>query len=85
LIRNDDAYGGYRVGIVSKYDGIVTPMQIDITTGDVFTPKEVKYTYELAITNGSIGIWAYNIETVLAEKIDNTTKRRTKHEAQRFL
>lgn len=75
LIRNDDAYGGYRVGIVSKYDGIVTPMQIDITTGDVITPKEVKYTYEMAFTNGSIGIWAYNIETVLAEKVETILQR----------
>ena len=30
-IRDDDAYGGYRVGIISIYDTIVTPMQIDIT------------------------------------------------------
>lgn len=42
-IRDGDVYGGYRVTIISEYDGIKTPMQIDITTGDRITPKEVFY------------------------------------------
>lgn len=40
-IRDDDAYGGYRVSITAEYDTITTPLQIDITTGDAITPKEV--------------------------------------------
>ncbi|MHB8281091.1 MAG: nucleotidyl transferase AbiEii/AbiGii toxin family protein [Candidatus Humimicrobiaceae bacterium] len=42
-IREDDEYGGYRASIESVYDTIITLMQIDITTGDVITPKEVLY------------------------------------------
>lgn len=69
-IRDDDAYGGYRVSIRAEYDTIITPMQIDITTGDAITPKEVLYLFKMIFEEGSIGIWAYNIETVLAEKVE---------------
>lgn len=74
-IRDDDAYGGYRVSIISEYDTIVTPMQIDITTGDVITPKEVLYLFKTIFEEGIIGIWAYNIETVLAEKVETILRR----------
>ncbi len=74
-IRDDDAYGGYRVSIVSEYDTIITPMQIDITTGDVITPKEVLYLFKMIFEEGNIGVWAYNIETVLAEKVETILRR----------
>lgn len=51
-IRDDDAYGGYRIGIVSEYDTIITPMQIDITTGDAITPKEVLYLFKMIFEEG---------------------------------
>lgn len=74
-IRDDDVYGGYRVGIVSVLDTMVTPMQIDITTGDAITPKEIQYMYKMIFDEGSIGIWAYNIETILAEKVETILRR----------
>lgn len=74
-IRDDDAYGGYRVSITSEYDTITTPMQIDITTGDAITPKEVLYLFKMIFEEGSFGIWAYNIETVLAEKMETILRR----------
>lgn len=74
-IREDDVYGGYRVSIISKYDTIITPMQIDITAGDVITPKEVQYVYKMILSEGNIGIWAYNVETILAEKVESILKR----------
>ncbi|HKK83098.1 MAG TPA: nucleotidyl transferase AbiEii/AbiGii toxin family protein [Atribacterota bacterium] len=74
-IRDDDPYGGYRVGIVSEYDTIITPMQIDITTGDAITPKEVLYLFKMIFEEGNIGVWAYNIETVLAEKVETILRR----------
>lgn len=46
-IRDDDAYGGYRVSITSEYDTITTPMQMDITTGDAITPNEVLYVFKI--------------------------------------
>jgi predicted nucleotidyltransferase component of viral defense system len=74
-IRDDDAYGGYRVSIISEYDTITTPMQIDITTGDAITPKEILYLYKKIFEVGSFGVWAYNIETVLAEKVETILRR----------
>ena len=74
-IRDDDAYGGYRVSIISDYDTITTPMQIDITTGDAITPKEVQYLFKMIFEEGCIGVWAYNIETVLAEKVETILRR----------
>lgn len=74
-IRYDDAYGGYRVSIISEYDTITTPLQIDITTGDAITPKEVLYLFKMIFEEGSFGVWAYNIETVLAEKVETILRR----------
>ena len=74
-IRDGDAYGGYRVSIISEYDTITTPMQIDITTGDVITPKEILYVFNMIFEEGSFGVWAYNIETVLAEKVETILRR----------
>lgn len=74
-IRDDDAYGGYRVSIMAEYDTITTPMQIDFTTGDAITPKEVLYLFKMIFEEGSFGIWAYNIETILAEKMETILRR----------
>lgn len=74
-IRDDDVYGGCRVSIVSEYDTIITPMQIDITTGDAITPKEVLYLFKMFFEEGNIEVWAYNIETVLAEKVETILRR----------
>jgi len=75
-IREDDIYGGYRVALYAIYETIVTPMTIDVSTGDVITPNAVKFNFtgifddELAFE-----VWAYNIETVLAEKIETILRR----------
>ena len=74
-IRDDDDYGGYRVGIISKYDSIITPIHIDITSGDVITPKEIHYLFKMMFDNKSIEVWAYNIETILAEKVETILRR----------
>ena len=74
-IRDDDVYGGYRVSILSKYDTIIIPMQIDITTGDAITPKEVLFLVRRIFQEGNICVWAYNIETVLAEKVETILRR----------
>ncbi|SCZ78552.1 Nucleotidyl transferase AbiEii toxin, Type IV TA system [Acidaminobacter hydrogenoformans DSM 2784] len=50
-------------------------MQIDITTGDAITPKEVLYLYKKIFEEGSFGVWAYNVETVLAEKVETILRR----------
>jgi predicted nucleotidyltransferase component of viral defense system len=77
-IRPDDVYGGYRIKLTAVYDTIETPLAVDITTGDVITPHAVKYTINgIFDEDKQIEIWAYNIETVMAEKIETILRRST--------
>lgn len=74
-IREDDEYGGYRVKILSRYESIVTPIKIDITTGDVITPNEIRCYYETMFGVDTITMWSYNVETILAEKLETILSR----------
>jgi predicted nucleotidyltransferase component of viral defense system len=74
-IRDDDEYGGYRVAIVARYEGINTPLKIDITTGDMITPGAIRYTFHSNFENKAIEVWAYTIETILAEKVETILRR----------
>lgn len=38
-------YGGYFVKLDAIYDTIVTPLSIDVSTGDIITPSAVKYEF----------------------------------------
>ena len=51
-IRKDDVYGGYCVRLDAKYDTIITPLSIDISTGDIITPDAVKYELGIQYRNG---------------------------------
>lgn len=53
-IRDDEIYGGYRVGIKADYNTIITPLSIGITTGDAITPKEVLYSFKMIFDEGTI-------------------------------
>lgn len=70
-------YPGIRVSMTTTFDGVVTPLKIDISTGDAITPREVRYSFKLMLENRSIDIWAYNLETVLAEKLETIITRTT--------
>lgn len=59
------------------FDGVKTPLKIDISTGDAITPKEVRYSFKLMLEDRTITIWAYNLETVLAEKLETIITRAT--------
>lgn len=74
-IREDDEYGGYRVAIIAKYEAINTPLKIDITTGDIITPDAIRYTFHSNFEDKLIEVWAYNIETILAEKVETILRR----------
>ena len=77
-IRPGDIYGGYRVKLTAVYDTIEIPFTVDISTGDVITPHPVKYTFRgIFDEEKSIELWAYNIETVLAEKLETILSRTT--------
>lgn len=74
-IRDEADYNGYRVSIESKLDTARIPLKIDITTGDKITPKEELHRYKLFLENRIIEIYSYNIETVLAEKLETIISR----------
>ena len=75
-IRKDDRYGGFCVRIDAVYDTIVTPLSIDVSTGDVITPGAVLYEFDgIFDEEKHIRLWGYNIETVLAEKVETILRR----------
>lgn len=75
-IRKDDRYGGYCVRLDAVYNTIVTPLSIDISTGDVITPSPIKYEFSGIFDEElKISLWGYNIETVLAEKVETILSR----------
>ena len=75
-IRKDDIYGGYCVRINAIYDTIVTPLSIDVSTGDVITPGAVLYVFGGIFDESvQISLWGYNIETVMAETAETILSR----------
>lgn len=74
-IMEETEYPGVRVSMETTFDGVVTPLKIDISTGDVITPREVRYSFKLMLEERSIEVWAYNLETVLAEKLETVISR----------
>lgn len=74
-IRDEDEYGGYRVSICVEIENIKEKFHIDIATGDPITPKEIIYKYKPILGEHYINLWAYNIESVLAEKIETILSR----------
>lgn len=75
-IREDDIYGGYRVALNAKFETLLTPLSIDVSTGDAITPHAVPYQFaEIFDEEKSYELWAYNIETVMAEKVETILRR----------
>ena len=74
-IRDDDEYGGYRVAVISRFESINTPLKIDITTGDIITPEAVRYAFHSSFEDKVMDVWAYNTETILAEKVETILRR----------
>ena len=74
-IRQDDEYGGFSLKLNATFDSLKEVVFIDITTGDKITPREITYSMTSIFTNESIKIWTYNLETVLAEKLETIISR----------
>ena len=62
-------YPGLRFSMNAILDNLITPIKIDISTGDAITPSAVEYLYPLILEDRSITLWSYNLETILAEKL----------------
>ena len=75
-IREDDIYGGYRIMLNAKFDTLLTPLSIDVSTGDAITPHAVRHNFsEIFDDKKSYELWAYNIETIMAEKVETILRR----------
>lgn len=74
-IMEEADYPAIRIGMEARFDGMRTPIKIDISTGDMITPREITYSFQLMLQNRSIEVLAYNLETVLAEKLETVISR----------
>ena len=74
-IREGDDYTGYRVALSADYEKMSVPLKLDITTGDKITPNEIEYNYSLMLEDRSISVLAYNLSTILAEKLETIVSR----------
>lgn len=74
-IHDISKYDDFRVSIEARFFTIKVNMKIDITTGDKIIPKEVDYSFKLLFEDRTIAIKAYNINTILAEKIESILAR----------
>lgn len=74
-IMDEAEYSGVRVNLEATLETMRTPLKVDISTGDIITPREVLYTFRLMFEERTISILAYNLETVLAEKMETVIAR----------
>jgi predicted nucleotidyltransferase component of viral defense system len=76
-IMDESDYSGVRVLLDATLDRIRSLLKIDLSTGDVITPRAIVYSYRLLFENRSISLLAYNLETMLAEKLETLIARGT--------
>ena len=74
-IMDEMEYPGIRFTMNAVMGTLITPMKIDISTGDVITPRAIEYQYKLLLDDRSISLWSYNLETILAEKLQTILAR----------
>lgn len=74
-IMGEMEYPGIRFTMNAIMGKLITPMKIDISTGDVITPRAIEYPYKLLLDDRSIRLWSYNLETILAEKLQTVLAR----------
>ena len=74
-IMDEMEYPGIRVLMDSLMEKMIIPLKIDISTGDVITPRAMEFSYHLMLENRSISLWSYNLETILAEKFQTILAR----------
>ena len=74
-IRQEDVYEDFCASISCIFGKINATLNIDITTGDVITPREMNYSYSKILEEGTISIMTYTIETILAEKFETISSR----------
>ena len=72
-IMEEADYPGVRVSMETKFDGVITPLKIDISTGDIITPREIKYNFNLMLAmHGAPGFGIYGVNIFV--KTDDAEK-----------
>ena len=74
-IMDEMEYPGIRVTMNANVGRLITPLKIDISTGAVITPRAIEFNYDLLLEDRSISLWSYNLETILAEKLQTVLAR----------
>ena len=74
-IKEANEYGGYKFKIIGTQSNIKVPFSIDISTGDIITPRAIEYKYKTILENEYINLYTYNYETIIAEKLETILKR----------
>ena len=74
-IMEEAEYPCIRVSMQALFDGTITPLKVDMSTGDVITPDAIQYSYKLMFEDRYIQLLSYNLETVLAEKLETIVRR----------
>ena len=75
-IAKDDDYGGFSVGLTASFGSIRLPIGIDLTVGDVITPKAERRRFAAILDDRvKISVYAYTVETLIAEKLQTVLRR----------
>ena len=74
-IKEENEYGGYKFKITGITGNIKVPFSIDISTGDIITPRAIEYKYKMILEDDYIDLYTYNYETIIAEKLETILKR----------
>ncbi|MCL2367313.1 MAG: nucleotidyl transferase AbiEii/AbiGii toxin family protein [Oscillospiraceae bacterium] len=74
-IREVSEYDDFRISLKASFHTIFVRMKLDITTGDRMIPGEIEYSYKLMFEERTIPVMAYNLYTILAEKIETILSR----------
>jgi len=74
-IMDEMEYPGIRFHLDAVFEKMITPIKIDVSTGDVITPRAIEYNYKLMLEEREIELWSYNLETILGEKIQTILVR----------
>ena len=76
-IMEEHDYSGIRITMKVLLENLRETITVDISTGDAITPSAVRFSYPMMFEQGDINVWSYNLETLLAEKIETILARST--------
>ena len=76
-IMEEHDYSGVRFTVAVTLEKLRDTIKIDISTGDEITPSAIEFSYPMMFDNEKLYVWSYNLETLLAEKLETVISRST--------